>query len=343
MNHASPCVHGDVVGDHAQNLPALPGKKRVVEPQILHRVPGKMGDGRGVRKSAFCGNILGELFGHDIDGVGSLQRYVFLGRMKRDCQGSGKRPRSRRPDDGKDGLAGAGQCRIDRSRIRLQAIPHPYSRAGMGFVFHLGLSQRGAVVHAPVHGAQSLINESLFKEVIKSCEHDRLVLGGHGRIRLLKSSQNADPLELLALQIEKFLRVFSTLQADIHRLHLQLFPAQLLVNFDFDRQPVAVPAGNVRGVESCHVLRLNHEVLKALIKSVAQVDRAIGVGGPIVQNVGRSAFAGLPDAIVQSHLLPAGERFRLVLWKVGLHGKAGFRQVDGRFQVHGHLRASPNC
>ena len=47
-------------------------------------------------------------------------------------------------------------------------------------------------------------------------------------------------------------------------------------------------------------------------------------------------YPSLPDPLVNSHLLPAGEHLRLVLRQVRLHREGRFRQVDGGFKVHRH-------
>ena len=183
----------------------------------------------------------------------------------------------------------------------------------------------------------------MFKETVKSCEHYRLVLGRHRGIRAVKAPNDANSLELLALQIEVFLRIPAALEAHIDGLHLQFFAAQFLINLDLDRKPVAVPTRDVGGIEPGHILGLDDEVFQALIQRMPQVDRPVCIGQAVVQNILRNTLSGLPDAVIEPHLLPAGERFRLVLGKVGLHGKAGFGQVERRFQVHRHSNKSPNC
>ena len=56
-----------------------------------------------------------------------------------------------------------------------------------------------------------------------------------------------------------------------------------------------------------------------------------------MQDVLRRTFTRLPDSLVNPHLLPALQHFRLVLGKVRLHGEGGFRQVDSLLQVvEGH-------
>ena len=87
---------------------------------------------------------------------------------------------------------------------------------------------------------------------------------------------------------------------------------------------MAIPARHVGRIESRHGLRLDDEILQALVQGGAHVDGAAGVRRAIVQNVLRCAFAGLANALVDSHLLPAFEHFGLVLGQVSLHGEGSF-------------------
>lgn len=66
------------------------------------------------------------------------------------------------------------------------------------------------------------------------------------------------------------------------------------------------------------------------------MDGSIGVRWPVVQHVEGRPSARLPDAVVEPHLLPALEDFRLVLRQVSLHGEGSLRQIDGRFQLERH-------
>src|SRR6202023_4168585 len=66
------------------------------------------------------------------------------------------------------------------------------------------------------------------------------------------------------------------------------------------------------------------------------MDGSVGVRWPIVQHVEGRPLPRLPDAVVEPHLLPALEDFRLVLGQVGLHGEGSLGQIDGRFQLERH-------
>src|SRR5947209_3991865 len=97
--------------------------------------------------------------------------------------------------------AGIRKSRINCARVRLKLIFHPNGRAGVSLIFDLSLRKRGAVVHTPIDRAQAPIDEPFFKKAVKGCEYNRLVLRGHGGVRLLKTPHNTDSLELLTLQI----------------------------------------------------------------------------------------------------------------------------------------------
>ena len=134
---------------------------------------------------------------------------------------------------------------------------------------------------------------------------------------------------MLALNVEEFFGIGAAFRSHLEGIHLQLFLAQLLIHFDFDGQAVAIPSGDIRGVKTGHCFGLNDEVLQALIQGMAQVDGAVGIGRPVVQNVDWSALPGLADALIDPHLLPAFEHLGLVLRQVRLHGKICARQAEG--------------
>ena len=93
---------------------------------------------------------------------------------------------------------------------------------------------------------------------------------------------------------------------------------------------MAVVPWHVRGVEPSHSLGLNDEVLEALVQGVTKMDGAVGVGWPIVKQVGRPATGGLAQLAIEPHRGPAGEPKGFILGQIGLHGKGGLRQGKGR-------------
>ncbi len=359
VDRACALVHGDVIGEHAQHLAIRPRQKRMIEVRVLEHTARNAGDGLRDFESAMLRGRLGKFFGDDVHAVGRLKRDVFFFRMKGDGQRRRQRPGRGGPDDDVDWLPVEsnyihaltdmvenvfqifGRAKLVMSaelisqfrRRPSHPILHPDAGAGVQLVLDFGFGQRRFVVDAPVHRTQALVHRVFFEEGVERLEHHRLVLGRHGGIRTVEAPEDADALELLALQVEILLGIAAAGLAHLDGRHLQLLAAQRFVDFDFDGQAVAVPAGDVGRVVAQHGARLDDKVFQALVERVAEVDGPVGVGRPVVQNPDGRAFAGLPDAVIDTQLLPAREHFGLVLRQVGLHRKIGFRQVQRRFQV----------
>ncbi len=98
---------------------------------------------------------------------------------------------------------------------------------------------------------------------------------------------------------------------------------------------MAVPAGDERGPEASHGLRLDDHVLEDFVQGLAEMNVAGGIGRAIVQDVDRSAGARRKNAFVEPRLLPPGQPFRLALGQVCLHGEGSPRQIQGLLEVQG--------
>ena len=301
---------------------------------VFELLPGKARDGLGRGESDFVRELFRELFGDDVDFAAGLEGDVLVIRMKGHSHGSGQRPGSGGPDDGENSLS--RQRGVEFRRVVGQCVLHPDRRTGVVLVFDFSLGKGGAVMDAPVDRAQPLVDEILLKKRIKSLQDDRLVVRRHGGIGLLPAAEDADALELLALQVEILLGVFAALHANVERLHLQFFAAELLIDLDFDGQAVAVPSRDIGSIKSGHGLRLDDEILQALIQSMAKMKRPIRVGRAVVQDVGGGPGPDLPDSLVNPHLLPAGQDLWFILGQIGLHGESGIGQIDSGFQIERH-------
>ncbi len=293
----------------------------MLEVEALQFAAGEVGEFARIREAAFVGGIFRELGGNDVNFSAGFEGYVILVGMKRHGHRGGQRPGSGCPDDGVDFLA--SERGIDGRGIVKQSVLDPHRRASVVLVFDFGFGERGFIVHAPVDGAQAFVDESVFVKRKERLEHHRLILRRHRGVGLVEASEDADALELLALQVEEFLRILATLGADVGWPHLQLFTAEFLVDLDFDGQTVAIPARDVGRVKSGHGFRLDDEILKALIHRRAQVDGPTRVRRSIVQDVFFLPLTGLANAFVEAHLLPALEHFGFVQRETRLHGEAG--------------------
>ena len=78
---------------------------------------------------------------------------------------------------------------------------------------------------------------------------------------------------------------------------LRLLRSEFAVDFDLDRQTVAIPAGDVWRIEAGHRLAFDDEVLQRFVERVPEMDVAVGVWRAVVQDVLRlpgARFANLP-------------------------------------------------
>ena len=101
------------------------------------------------------------------------------------------------------------------------------------------------------------------------------------------------------------LAAFATHLVDRHRVLVLGGLALFLLDLPLDRQAVAVPAGDVVGVLAEHLLRAVDDVLQDLVERGADVQMAVGVGRPVVQDELLTARGGRPQRPPQVLRLPA--------------------------------------
>ena len=255
---------------------------------------------------------------------------VFELGIEGDGEGCGEGPGGGGPDDGVDGLCLPRRGSIC-ARVAGELVADVDAGRGVLLVLDLGFGEGGLVVDAPVDGPEAFVDEALLEEVEEGLGDAGLVVGVHGGVGVVPAAEDADAHELGALEVEVFLRVLAAGAADGDGVHLELFAAELLVDFDLDGEAVAVPAGDVGGVEAGHGLGLDDEVLEALVEGVAEVDGAVGVGRAVVEDVawgsrrGRRGFGHRDRCLLPALRGGAGS----LTGRLAFMGKA----VWGRFSV----------
>ena len=164
---------------------------------------------------------------------------------------------------------------------------------------------------------------------------------------MLPVADDAEPLELLSLDVDVFLRVLAAAANLLERVHgpphvsIRGVEPELLVHLMLDGQAVAVPARNVDGVVPQHGARLHDEVLQDLVECRPHVDIAVGIGRTVVEDPQGTIGRGLPNAAVDVHLVPAREHVGLELGQIGLHGKGSLRKVECVLVVHRGRNVTP--
>ena len=202
-------------------------------------------------------------------------------------------------------------------------------------VLHLGFRQRGPAVNAPVHGLLALVDNVAFDE-LSECAYDvRLIAESHRQVRLVPLAADAEPLELLRHDSDEALGISAAGAPDVGRRHVALLRAELTVDFQLNRQPVAVVARHVGRVEAGHRPRLHDEVFEDLVEGCPEVNLAVGVGRAIVEDELGCTAAPCADLTVQVHRFPSRDGLRFSGLQVGLHRKTCAGQVYRVFPL-GH-------
>src|SRR5262249_10203039 len=81
--------------------------------------------------------------------------------------------------------------------------------------------------------------------------------------------------------------------------------------------------------------RARHHVLEDLVERGADVDVAVGVGRPVMQDELRFAFRGVAQPPIHVEPGPARENLRLLLRQAGAHREIGLGQEQSRAVVAG--------
>lgn len=115
---------------------------------------------------------------------------------------------------------------------------------------------------------------------------------------------------------------------DLDGAHRFLFVAELLVHVDLDGQTVTIPAWNISSLVSLHVLGLDDEVLQDLVHGRAQVEMAVGIRGPVVEDESRASLPGVKDLFVELVLVPFVQDLRFLLDERCLHREGSPGEVQ---------------
>ncbi len=161
-----------------------------------------------------------------------------------------------------------------------------------------------------------------------------LIAGGHGQVGMLPVSKDAETLKLITLDFYPFLSIGTAFLAHLSLGHVALLLAELLVDFQLDRQSMAIPAGDVGGVEPLHALALDDDVFEDLVQGVADMDIAIGIRRAVMQGEIRFAGHRFAQLAVKIEFSPALHDFRFALWQVAAHREIGYRKIEGFFVIH---------
>ena len=196
-------------------------------------------------------------------------------------------------------------------------------------VLHLGLGQGGDAGGAPVDRLLAPVEPAVLGKAGQFRGGDPLVDVVHGQVGLVPFAEDAEPLELLTLDTDELGGILAAELPHLQLGDLVLLRAQILLHLQFDGETVAVPAGDVGGLEAAHPLALEDDVLQDLVEGMADMDMAVGIGGAVMEDVFRLFPAGVHHLAIE--VIPAHRsRISGSLWeRLAFMGKS----VTGRLRV----------
>ena len=317
----------DVVGEDDRDLARQPGVPAAAPLEVAAAAACERGRRLG-RAECAC-HCVGARRGDHERPPGALDRHVLVIGMDGDGEARGQRPRGRRPDRG----GRRAQSAERRRQRRDEGIGDVDRRRAQVGVLDLGLGKRGRAGWAPVDGLLSPVEEPSGDATPENAHLLRFVRRIHGEVGMLPVTEDAESLELSALDGDVALRVGAAALADLE-LGEPFLAADFTFHLELDRQPVAVPPGHVGREAAAHRAVLHDDVLQHLVERVADVDVAVGVRRSVVQHEALTAGIRLEELLVEPHFGPAPEDLRLALGEVGAHREFGARQVERLPVIH---------
>ena len=203
-------------------------------------------------------------------------------------------------------------------------------------VFDLGFGERRLLDDAPHHRLGAAVKQAVGDEFEDLAGDLRLRGIAHRQVGVIPVADHAKALELLTLHVDPMIGIrpaFAAKGDDCGRigevgLRLALLAVKFLLDLPFDRQAVAVPTRNVVRILAGHLVRADDHVLEDLVERGADVDIAVGVGRPVVQDELRPPFAARAELSVEVVARPASQNLGLLLRQARPHREIRLRQIE---------------
>ena len=229
-------------------------------------------------------DALDQIGRHDVVLLADLDEGVLELTVQADGLVGGQGPSGGGPDDEVGLIHGDAVLCQHTVGILRDVETHKDGIAVVLAVLDLGLSQRGAAVRAPVHGLQTLVDVALLGHLAEDLDLTCLKLRLQGQVGVLKVTDNAQTLELVAHDVDV---LGGKLFTDLAQL--QLGDVLLLVThrgqgLQLNGQAVGIKAGHIGSLIALHVLFADDDILDDLVQGGAHVDVAVCIRRAVVQN-----------------------------------------------------------
>ena len=241
VHHARALVHGDEIGGHHRRLRAVAEGGERVRGDGAHKLrPLEARQHLVALEPAFREEGLEPRLGDDqrLAAAGHGDARIIRPGSDREAAIAGNGPGRRRPDD-------------ERGRP-FQPAQHRHGDMDPGrdmvVIFDLGVGKRGLFGDRPEDRLHAPIEASVHDIAADFARNRRLGPVRHGGVVIVPVAEHAQALELLALGVDPErgeLPAFPAELQDRHRVLVPAVGAVVLLDLPFDRQAVAVPAGDV--------------------------------------------------------------------------------------------------
>lgn len=136
----------------------------------------------------------------------------------------------------------------------------------------------------------------------KGADFGGLESGVHSGISVFPISEDAQAFELLGLNLNELAGV---LPASLAHFRGGKVFGRFSLDCEFNRQSMGIVAGHVGAVVTAEGFVFDHEILKSFIQCGPDVDRAVGVGRPIVKEEFGASPSGVLDKGIDIDLIPS--------------------------------------
>ena len=326
VDTARAALQSDMV---SQDDPALLGQVDVV---IAHELELSTAD--GLADHFILGDVAGihhaldQLGGHDVVLVADLDARILKLAVEADGLVGGQGPGGGGPDH-EVGLIhrNAVLCQHTVGVLRDMEADED-GIAVVLTVLDLGLCQSSAAVRAPVHRLQALVNVAFLGHLTKNLDLACLKLRLQSQVGVLKVTNNAQTLELVAHDVDVFGCEFFTDLAQLQLGDVLFLVADRRQCFQLNGQAVSIKTGHIRSLEALHVLLADNDVLDDLVQGSTHVDIAVCVRRAVVQDELGLPLVMLHQVVVQVVLFPVLEHGGLLLGQACAHLKQGLGQIQ---------------
>ena len=274
-------------------------------------------------------HTLDQLGGHDMVLLADLDKGILKGTVQADSLVGGQGPGGGGPDH-KVGLIHRDAVLCQHTVGILRNVEADEDGIAVVLaVLDFCLSQSGAAVGAPVHGLQALVDVALLGHLAEDFDLAGLELRLQGQVGVLKVTDNAQTLELVAHNVDMLGGELFTDLAQLQLGDVLLFLAQRGQSLQLNGQAVGIKAGHIGSLEALHVLVADDDILDDLVQGGAHVDVAVCIRRAVVQDKLGLAVVVLDQVVVQVVLLPILQHGGLLLGQTGTHLKQSLGQIQG--------------